>query len=737
MPKSVVSKILQGVIWAGFAVILLSPLYVSSQLFFPFITTKTFAFMIATEVIFVAYLLLCLIDSKFRLRFNLVMVLMLVYLGILTLASAMGNDFYRSFWSNNERSDGILLLIHLFLFVTVLTGFLRTAKKWLYLFDIFLVAVFCVSLVALDQYLALAFPSWGTHFLSSSNGARLAATIGNAGYVGGYMVFGVFISLFMLFKRENRWLKLAYGVMTALTLFIAIQTQTRGAWLALGLLGGIFILYLAFFYFSDLKGKLLNGRNIRIAAIVVIALGLAGVGFVFANKQSDFVKSSPLLNRVASISVSDGNNRLVTWGIAWQGIKEKPILGYGQENFYQVFDRNYSTKNTEQWFDRAHNMVFDRTITGGFLGLVSYLALLLVPFYFLWKFYKNSDNDTEAERLDSDSKPKNWGKKYFTPMIFTMLILAYIIQNMFIFEALATYIPLMMVIAFAGMYGKHYDWKLLENRKFKAVIFIIFAVALIPALYFFNIKPLNANKDFIRVLADQRMGLSQKITAYDDVLARNTAGNQEYRKYLGDYFVGALSQWLGDPEAQKQIVPETMAGLAGTVQRQADLQVNQNPHSVSNYLMAANVYMAVSAFGAPNIEKAIELSDRAIALSPSRPQVHYQAANARLYAASYYKYANQDDEMVKAYAKAGDLVYQGASLNYDKGIAANDFLGMMTNLSRNGDFVSAVKSVGLGGKTMSQVFDEVRGWISQSDAADEQKAAMEAQVDSLAGVFKK
>lgn len=74
MPKSVISRVLQGVIWAGFAAILLSPLYVSSQLFFPFITTKTFAFMITVEVILVAYLLLCLVDSKFRLRFNLVMV---------------------------------------------------------------------------------------------------------------------------------------------------------------------------------------------------------------------------------------------------------------------------------------------------------------------------------------------------------------------------------------------------------------------------------------------------------------------------------------------------------------------------------------------------------------------------------------------------------------------------------------------------------------------------------------
>ena len=68
-------------------------------------------------------------DSEYRLRLNMVVILIAVYLGILTLASALGNDFYRGFWSNNERSDGILLLIHLFLFSWVITSFFRKIKE--------------------------------------------------------------------------------------------------------------------------------------------------------------------------------------------------------------------------------------------------------------------------------------------------------------------------------------------------------------------------------------------------------------------------------------------------------------------------------------------------------------------------------------------------------------------------------------------------------------------------------
>jgi O-antigen ligase len=106
---------------------------------------------------------------------------------------------------------------------------------------------------------------------------------------------------------------------------------------------------------------------------------------IFYFKESDFIKSNTILNRVASISLTDttANNRMVTWVIGWNAFKEKPLFGYGQENFYQGFDKHYNTKNTEEWFDRCHNMICDRAITGGIIGLLGYLVMLLVPFIIL------------------------------------------------------------------------------------------------------------------------------------------------------------------------------------------------------------------------------------------------------------------------------------------------------------------------------------------------------------------
>jgi len=43
--------------------------------------------------------------------------------------------------------------------------------------------------------------------------------------------------------------------------------------------------------------------------------------------------------------------------MAWEGVKEKPLLGWGQENFNLVFNKYYepSLYGQEVWFDRVHN----------------------------------------------------------------------------------------------------------------------------------------------------------------------------------------------------------------------------------------------------------------------------------------------------------------------------------------------------------------------------------------------
>jgi len=660
--KQWIARSLEWLIWGCLGVIFFSVLYIDGRLFFPFITSKTAVFLAATEIMFVAFLFLSWMDKKYRLHINSVVVLAGAYLLILTVASLFGNDFYRSFWSNNERSDGILLLIHLFLFILVLTSRFRSIKEWLVVFDIFLAASLCVSLVALDQYFG------GNHFIASSNGARLASTIGNAGYVGGYMVFGVFLSLFMFFKRNNNWLKAYYAFIFLLELFIAVQTQTRGAYLALAMGLGVSFAYFTLFYYNDKRLKILFATALTISVVGVLGL------FIF--KDSGFVRSSSILSRVASISLTEvtANNRLVTWAMGWSGLRERPLFGYGQENFYQVFDKYYTTKNTEQWFDRCHNMICDRAITGGIIGLVSYLALLLVPFWGIWKYYRK-------EYVEKSEMKENLSRRYFTPIIFSILILAYIIQNMFIFEALATYVPLVMVLSFVGLYGKKFDFSFLGSGSFKRVSSVLFLVALPFSISAFIIVPIGANADFIKTLSKSNLPLDSRIASFEEIMARGTLGNQEYRRQYATVFDGYVSQFMNNPQIRTEENAKSLSDFSDKVESQLQKQIEENPYSVANYLALMRFYNTAYVFNPERLDKSLAAFQKAAELSPNRPQIYYEAASTYYYLANYYLTNKQNDLAAQNYRESLTYFYRGAALNQNRLDFFDQLTGFMVSLS--------------------------------------------------------
>jgi len=123
----------------------------------------------------------------------------------------------------------------------------------------------------------------------------------------------------------------------------------------------------------------------KIAAGGIITIVLI-VGLFVTFKESSFIQGNPYLARVASISLSEASTRFEIWGMALEGIKERPILGWGQGNYNYVFNQYYkpSLYAQEAWFDRVHNIVMDWLIAGGILGLLAYFSILVAAIYYLF-----------------------------------------------------------------------------------------------------------------------------------------------------------------------------------------------------------------------------------------------------------------------------------------------------------------------------------------------------------------
>ncbi|MDO8634128.1 MAG: O-antigen ligase family protein, partial [archaeon] len=341
------NKVLRYSILTGIFLLPFVCLIVFNNLFFPFITGKNFAFRIIVEIITGLWIILALRDKSVLPKSSRLLQVFAIFIGVIFISDLLSPNVYKSFWSNYERMEGWVTLAHLFALFVVLSS-VMTKKLWEWLFR--------VSVgVSLIVFVYGSFQLSGK-FAIHQGGVRLDATFGNATYLAVYMLFHIFLNLllFVSSKRGSLW-RWFYGVAILAEVFILYHTATRGA--TLGLIGGLFLTALLVLIFHRENENAKKGAIGLVIGLVVL------VGLFFVFKNNDFVKNSPILGRFSDLSVTDktAQSRFMIWNMAFQGFKERPIFGWGQESFNYVFNKYYDPKmySQEQWFDRTHNVFFD------------------------------------------------------------------------------------------------------------------------------------------------------------------------------------------------------------------------------------------------------------------------------------------------------------------------------------------------------------------------------------------
>ncbi len=394
-----------------------------TNLFFPYITGKNFTFRIVVEIMLALYVLLAIREPKYRPRSSHLMWAFGAFVVWMAIATIFSVDPSKSFWSNYERMDGYITLVHIFALFVIASTVLTVEKWWEKFFQVSVAASMLQGAYALLQvFHLLGFSP------SSQSGERADTSFGNATYLAVFMLFNLFISLFLLYReRKSTVAWWFYGVAIVLQAAGLYFTQTRGT--LLGAIGGLVFaaLYVALFA----KGsEWKRARTYSLWGVGVVAVLV--VGFLFARNTS-FVQNTPTLQRFAAISLLDRTtiSRFTIWGEAWQGFKESPktvITGWGQENFNFVFNKYYnpSMYDQEQWFDRAHNEFIDWGIAGGAPAFLLYLSLFVLA---AWAIYKSELDVPEQALLIG-------------------LLAGYAFNNLLVFDNLLSYAYFVLILAF-------------------------------------------------------------------------------------------------------------------------------------------------------------------------------------------------------------------------------------------------------------------------------------------------
>ncbi len=586
-------------------------LNVAGGLYFPYITGKAFIFRSIIIIATVLYIILVLRDRSYLPKKSAIVWTLGGFLAVLLIATITSVDPSRSFWSNFERMEGYVSILHLAAFFIISSSVL-TGKQWFWLLH---TSLFASVLTGLFAYSDLA---RGT--------TRIAGSLGNSTYLGVYALVHIFIAgAFLLNVIEKKTKKEAipwvfgYMILIVFNLAVLYQTGTRGSFV--GLVGGglLTALLLLIFEKKNKTIKYLGGVILALAVVTVILLG--------SFKNTEVIKNNPLLARFSSLITTDigsviqnqGYARTVLWQIAGKGFKENPILGWGQDNFGYVFAKYYDPRMyaQEQWFDRSHNVFMDWLVAGGILALLGYLALFGSSIYMLWRKNPNMND------------PWSVSEK----AVLTGMFAAYFIHNVFVFDNLISYILFFTLVAYVHERSvRHFNEKIDHGHVIapgtKQIVATLIVVVLgVWAMNSIVLKPYQQGSAIIDALRSQQGIVKNGKTLPPDpaitygyfkkAIAFDTYGNTEALERFAEVASEIVTKSSASPDLKMEVHNAVQDGYKDLI---AD-----HPGDPRYYMLLAMYFQRLGAYN-----DSLKFYKEALALSPNKQAFLYEVAVASL-----------------------------------------------------------------------------------------------------------
>ena len=574
MPDSTASNTETTLATAVRAVVVLvfvAPLIVTADplpsTFFPYIVGKALYIRSLVEIAFVLWLVLAFWYPSHRMPRSWIIPILAAYVLIVLLSSLTGVSPQRSLWSTYERMQGWIDLAHWFAFTVVMVSVFRSFRDWRALLQFNLAISFIMGLLGLAQMNDISVLGY------LSGGGRINITLGNATFVGAYMLVNILVALAFLAhsmvqrdegprpqvsrrversRRRTRakstefnglgvaWWRVFWVAVVLLDTLMLVQSGTRGAVIGLGM--GL----IAFALVYIVVGKLYRVRIV--SAVLVGILVVVVVAFAAVRNAEWFetvTESNQLIGRLANIGLDDPSTRgrINSARIGFDGFLERPLLGWGPENYTIAYDQFLTAEvasiSTES-FDQAHNKIIEEIVTKGVLGLGSYMAVWL---FMLWVVIRHIRRQDPALQL------------------FTMLIGAaatgYFVQNLFLFDTPGTVGQFYLLVGFVvfietapataldpeatspggleAVPGWATRFRFLQTEGWKSAGLIVAGIAAMAAIYFLTIGPYVGSRTVLQGLrsiaynapvqgtVEHVAAVSDRLNAGDPVVVLDTA----------------------------------------------------------------------------------------------------------------------------------------------------------------------------------------------------------------------
>lgn len=347
----------------------LTPIVLLPGFYFAFVTTRAIFFRVLVALA-TAILIAILLRHRTRLdRGDPIFWAFTAFLGANLLSALVGPSPIRSMFGDFERMGGVWSWLHLLAYYAALRTFFSPDDWRRYFRNSVAVAGF-VSVLLVAHELMGTFFGFGLGF----GGARQGAMLGNPGFLAAYLLATAAIAL-LIVRRSAGYGRIGYLALAALFGVGIVLTANRSS------LGGAVVgVAFAFIVYWRLTSRLTVARVIPAVGLLLLvgtlpAIARTGPGQSLSSRV-------PVLARLAGTRAIGDPSRTTQWEAALAGIRERPVLGFGPENYHLIWSRHfqpemYAIIGTDDRWDRSHNAYLDAFATTGVVGFLALLALWL------------------------------------------------------------------------------------------------------------------------------------------------------------------------------------------------------------------------------------------------------------------------------------------------------------------------------------------------------------------------
>lgn len=469
--------------WIVLIIILILSLLIGKNQVYKYVTIKALFLIGGILLAFVFYLWGRVQEKVSTLSFSIGDIILFLFGGVLVLSSIYAYVPHFSFFGGFAGMSALMIISGIIL--ASLIAFLLRRK---------ILSIQTLLWVSIISALVVVCTIWSSVLKVGSDND--AGSIGNSSYAGAYLLVNLFFVLVLLLIEKK-----------------------RGAKILAGLIGVVIILSPIFFNLDIFKGQVsfnqiisnpllisgvANGAVLGIGVGIVASLGIwwtrsrnnglkwVGVGLIIVLFVSLWAGGQALVNpdsRLHQGYVAQKNaNRFVFWDIAYAGMNDRPLLGWGINGYSYVFQKYFDPVlythgyTPELWTYNPHNMIAEYAVNTGIIGLVVYLAVIGSAAVLLF--------------IQSGSEDKI---KKIVGVLFFGALTGYVVQDLFVFDTVAPLMMFFIIIGFALTAQEFVSFTIsVPQKNLKKMAIGVLIVISIWFLYQGSILPWKESKIVLR-----------------------------------------------------------------------------------------------------------------------------------------------------------------------------------------------------------------------------------------------